>query len=88
VHSDIDPAQRVQRFERWDARYSLRWPLSRVDEVWFALARNHARGSTTAANRLGECRGPHGPARDAEVNLDLLDGRRTWGTAAAVRREI
>jgi regulator of protease activity HflC (stomatin/prohibitin superfamily) len=26
------------------------------------------------------------PARHAEVNLDLLDGRRTWGTAAAVRR--
>src|SRR5580700_695900 len=41
--------------------------------------------STAAANRLGECRGPHGPARYAEANLDLLDGRRTWGTAAAVR---
>jgi regulator of protease activity HflC (stomatin/prohibitin superfamily) len=28
----------------------------------------------------------HGPARYAEVNLDLLDGRRTWGTAAGRRR--
>ena len=82
MDSGIDPAQRVQRFERWDARCSLRWPLGRVDEGWFALARNQAPGSTTAANRLREYRGTNGPARYAEVNLDLLDGRRTWGTAA------
>jgi regulator of protease activity HflC (stomatin/prohibitin superfamily) len=29
----------------------------------------------------------HRPARHAEANLDLLDGRRTWGAAAAVRRK-
>lgn len=70
AHAGINLAQRVQRFERWVARCSLRWPLSRIE------------GSTTAANRIGERRGPHWPARHAEVNLDLLDGRRTWGTAA------
>jgi SPFH domain / Band 7 family len=56
-------------------------------EAGLPFARIQASGSTIAANRLGECCGPHRPARHAEVNLDLLDGRRTWGTAAAVRRK-
>jgi hypothetical protein len=40
-----------------------------------------ARRSTAApARRIPR---PYRPARRTEVNLDLLDRRRTWGTAAA-----
>jgi len=57
VHLRIDPLQRMQRFERWDARCSLRWPLA-VEPMKF--------DSLSGGTRLQDRRLPHiGAARTA-----------------------